>query len=620
MTHPDDPELGDALHNASRDVRPVDLWPRLKEPTEQIAAAHARRYRWQVVVRTASWAAAAAAILVITVATFVTLNRARPAGPAQVGVGEGPRVAPAPVAATPTTGPELGKGGVLRYNIGTYPDTLDPHQAAYTNEITVLRLLYEGLTRLDTNLNIVGGAAESWQVADDGLTWTFTLRPGLKYSDGAPLTAQNFEYALKRAASPNLAGQYQASTFDIEGAEAYGAADPKKTAPEKLKELRDKVAVKAVDDRTLQIRTRQPIAYLPSHMSLGIAYPRREDVAKRGGEMWWAKAENHIGNGPFKLDRLEEKTLAVLSPNPYYSRPAHLDRIELRFVTDSKVAFDAYRAGELDMLSLAAEDLDAVLKDPALSQEVVRTSSACTLGFFFNQTRPPFDNRDARLAVAKGIDRAQFVRDVLRGVGTPTTAWIPVGLPDHNPDAGRDLAFDPLAARAAWERAGFQGEVKLSYAATPRNKSRFEFLADQMTSHLGAKVVLDPVEPTTLTAMSKSLATSPLLTLGGWCSDYPDAQNWMSAYWDSKAFAARYGYKNENVDRLQRAADAETDPLRRGQLYQEAEAMVLADVAVAPLYHSENLFLVKPYVKGYTPTAQDHLLGELSITEMTAAR
>jgi oligopeptide transport system substrate-binding protein len=218
------------------------------------------------------------------------------------------------------------------------------------------------------------------------------------------------------------------------------------------------------------------------------------------------------------------------------------------------------------------------------------------------------------------IDRDKYVSDVLHGIGRPSTSWIPDGLPDHNPTAGAALAFNPTEARAAWARTGYQGDIKLVYANAARNRVRFEFLADQLTQHLGAKIVLDAVEPTTLTAMQKSLDTMPLITIGGWCGDYPDPQNWMSVYWDSKAFAAHYGYKNETVDKLQRAADGEPDILRRGQLYQDAEKLVLDDVAVAPLFQSENVFLVKSYIKGYTVTPQDHMLGEFSITKMTAVR
>ena len=620
MTIPDDRQLGDALTDASRDVKPVDLWERLREPTSEIAAQQARRYRAQRRFDALRWVGLAAALLIVTFGTFLTLNRVQPlAGPAAAPVSTTAPPRPTLPQAASVAGIEVGKGGTLRYNLGTYPDTLDPHQASQLEEVQVVRMLYEGLTKLDANLNVVGAAAESWRVAEDGVTWTFTLRPGLKYSDGTPLTAANFEYALKRAASPQLGAPYQSSTFDIQGAEAYGTANPKTTAPDALKALRDRVAVKAIDDRTLQIQTRAPIAYLPSLMSLWTVYPVREDVVARG-ETWWREAKNHVGNGPFVLQDLREGEVAIFTPNATYYDPPKLGRLEFRFIKDSHAAFEAYRQGELDVVNLAADDLDAALKDKALSQEIVRYGGSCTIGFLFNMGRPPFDNRYARLAFAKGIDREQYVRDILRGIGRPTTSWIPVGLPDYDPDAGVALKFDPAAGREAWLQSGYTGEVKLTYAAGSRAKTRFEYIADQMRRNLGATVTLDPLESTALAAMSKSLETQPPVTVGGWCADYPDPQNWMSVYWDSHAFAARYGYKNETVDNLQRVADAEPDPLRRTLLYQEAEKLVLDDVAVAPLYHSENVFLVKPYVKGYTTTPQDHLLGEFTITQMTALR
>ncbi|MCW5850817.1 MAG: peptide ABC transporter substrate-binding protein, partial [Anaerolineae bacterium] len=473
MTIPDDRQLGDALTDASRDVKPVDLWERLREPTSEIAAQQARRYRAQRRFGALRWAGLAAAVLLVTLGTFVALNRVQPlAGPAAA-----PKITAAPPRPTlpqaiSLAGVEVGKGGTLRYNLGTYPDTLDPHQASQLEEVQVVRMLYEGLTKLDANLNVVGAAAESWRVAEDGITWTFTLRPGLKYSDGTPLTAANFEYALKRAASPELGAPYQSSTFDIQGAEAYGTANPKTTTADDLKALRDRMAVKALDDRTLQIQTRAPIAYLPSLMSLWITYPVREDVTARG-ETWWREAKNHICNGPFVLQELREGEVAVFVPNPSYYDPPKLGRLEFRFIKDSHAAFAAYRQGELDVVNLAADDLDAALKDSELSQEIVRYSGACTIGFLFNMGRPPFDNRYARLAFAKALDREQYVRDILRGIGRPTTAWIPVGLPDYNPDAGAALKFDPAAGREAWLKSGYTGEVKLTYAAGSRNRTRF---------------------------------------------------------------------------------------------------------------------------------------------------
>ncbi len=128
------------------------------------------------------------------------------------------------------------------------------------------------------------------------------------------------------------------------------------------------------------------------------------------------------------------------------------------------------------------------------------------------------------------------------------------------------------------------------------------------------------MEPTTATALQKDKATFPLVTIGGWCSDYPDPQNWISVYWTSTGFAERYSYSNPKVDALAAQADVERDPAKRVKMYQDAENLVLADTPMGPLYNSENVFLVKPFVKGYATTAQDHFPGEFNIFDVTAQK
>ena len=514
--------------------------------------------------------------------------------------------ATAPAAAGAAPAAKAPGGNVVRLNLSGYPDNLDPQQMSFANEIAMSGLLYEPLVRLGPDLKPAPGAAESWKVSDDGLTWTFTLRPGLKYSDGSPLTAKDFEYAYKRAADPRLAGEYQAETFIIQGGEAYGTADPKAPA-EQLNALRDKMAVKAIDDTTLEFKLTQPAAYFPYIAYLWIGYPVKQSIVESKGEDWWVKGENQIGNGPFMLKELKEKELARFVPNPNWhgEKPA-ADEIQMRFITDSKVAFEAYRNGELESIVLAAEDLEAAQKDPVLSKEILRYPGGCTYALQFNEVRPPFDQKDARQAAGKSIDREAWVRDVLRGLGRTTTSWLPPDIPGYDASMGADLKSDPAAAKALWDKVGYNGELKLTYSSTPRNKVRFEFVADQLRKALGVSPVLDPVETTTYTALTKNVETSPQIFILGWCSDYPDPQNWLSTYWRSTSgFAQRVGYKNAEFDKLVDQADVEKDATKRLQLYQQAEKLMLSDVAASPLWNNENVFLVKPYVTTGKTTSQD---------------
>ena len=514
-----------------------------------------------------------------------------------------PTSAPAPSATMPA--PRV-SGNIVRINtpFGLYPNTLDPQQVAFVNEIGVVGMIYEGLLRLNTDLTLAPGAAERWQVSNDGLTYTFTLRAGLKYSDGQPLTARNFEYALKRAVDPLLATPIQAGLFMIAGAEAYGTADAKATSTEQLQKLRDAVGVKARDDTTLDVRLVKPAAYFPYLATFyNSSYPARQDIIERAGDTWWTRAENLVGNGPFMVKELREKERIVLVPNPHWRGPhPAADQVVYRFLSDTKTAFEAYKSGELDLINLEAEDLVEVERDAALRLEVLQAPGSCTQGLAFNLTKPPFDQRDVRLAFAKAVDRTAWTRDVWSGTASPALAWLPDGIPGANPNAGSIQAFDSAAARALLAQSGYLNgpglpEIKLTFPSTSRDKIRHEFLASQFQRNLGITVALDPIEPQTLVGLERSATTFPALSLFGWCTDYPNPQNWLSLVWRSTALAQVMGYQNQALDRLLDAADAEQNTARRLELYQQAEKIVLTDdVAFAPLHHPKHVYLVKPTV------------------------
>ena len=535
-----------------------------------------------------------------------------PAAPTQAPAAQ-PTAAPkpaatvAPTAAAAAPASKAPAQNIVRINLGTWPDNLDPQQASFVNEIAHIELLYQPLVVVGPDLKPAPGAAESWTVSEDGKTYTFKLKAGQKYSDGQPLTAKNFEYAWKRAADPRVGGEYAAQTFIIQGAEDYNSMDAKKASEADLKAAADKMMVKATDDNTLVFNLVQPAAYFPYTASLWIGYPIREDKVKAGGETWWLKAENHVGNGPFMLKELKEKEIARFVPNPNWNGPkVAAEEIDYRYITDSKVSFEAYKNGELDIIGLAAEDLATAQKDPVLSKEISTNPGNCTYAFQFNMSKPPFNNKDARMAAGKALDREAWVKDVLQGLGKPTTSWLSADTPGARADAGANLKYDPAAAKAAWQKASVGNDFKLTYSSSPRNKTRYEFIAAQLQKNLGVTVNLDPVEATTYTALTKDVATAPAIFILGWCYDYPDAQNWLSVVFRSNTgFAKRVAWNNPDFDKLVDQADAEKDPAKRLQLYGQAEDLLLGEAAIAPLWSNVNNYLIKSYVQTGKITSMD---------------
>jgi oligopeptide transport system substrate-binding protein len=522
--------------------------------------------------------------------------------------------APSAAAEQPTGGAATDTGtaqaGVLRVNLEGEPSSIDPQKISFLDGITMVMHNYQALMSFDLDMKPIPAAAESYEVSEDGLTYTFKIRPDSKYSDGTPLTAQNFEYAWKRLADPETAGEYQSLPCGIiKGYSEYSAATCQglsitDTLALDLPKLRDELGVRAIDDQTLEIELTAPAPYFLSMAALWIGVPvREEDVAK--GEDWWYDAENFVGNGPFQLTEWEHDQRAVYEKNPNYVGPLtpKIDRIELYMITESQVAFQAYQNGELDVLRIAPEDLATVQGDPTLSAELVPYPGSCTLYFGFNLNRAPFDNPQVRQAFAQAIDREAYVRDIFQGLGTVATGLIPTGFPGHQDI--QPWPFDPEKAKATLAEAGYPNgeglpEIKLSYEASARNNARFEWVANQLRTNLGIEPVLDPVDGTAYSALFTDPETTPPFFSLSWCADYPDPQNWISIFRTGGVLNDRLGYNNPEFDELTKQADIEQDATKRAELYAQAEEILLTDAPIVVTRYNGSYQLVKPWVQGIT--------------------
>jgi oligopeptide transport system substrate-binding protein len=224
---------------------------------------------------------------------------------------------------------------ILRVQHSTYPAVVDPQKSANTNEIDILTLAYEGLTRLDTSQQTVPAAAESWAYNEDATQITFQLREGLKYSDGSPLTAENFRYAVERTCDPNTAGEYQSILFEIVGCAEFASlaidadGNPREFTVEEYEAARAAVAARALDDRTLQLDLTNPAPYYHTVASLWVFAPVKQEIVAADPDNWWKSPANHIGNGPFMVTGIDEDQRWTFAANDNYwqGRPT-LDGIE----------------------------------------------------------------------------------------------------------------------------------------------------------------------------------------------------------------------------------------------------------------------------------------------------
>lgn len=506
---------------------------------------------------------------------------------------------------------------VLRIGEDIYPDVIDPQKSSFVNEFEILNLAYEGLLSVDNKGNVQPASAESWEKSKDGTQMTFHIRDGLKRSDGTPITAKDFEYALQRAVDPRVPGkQYVSLMFDVKGAKELAALDPSKVSASDIQTAIDNLGVKATDDQTLVVTFSEPTGFWEYVAAQPITFPTDKRAVDKDPDNWWMKPENHVGNGPFIIKSMDPGNKITLVANPnYWNGKPNLDRVEISYNADNAATLDAYIKGDLDIdAAVVAEEVPTITASTTLTSELHMYPAATTVALAFNNSLPPFNDKNVRTAFSQALDRGAFVKDQLGGVGKPYTRWIPAGVPGAQadepgvPDTDASAAVNTLvnngyaAADSTADKPKVNcdklGAIKFTYPDSPINKARVEYISANLQKVIGCPITPDPVQGTEFTSLTKDVTTNPQLSLQRWVEDYPHPQNWLSAYWACGAFSRRYGYCNLLMDQVLKVADSTTDIDQAVKLYGLAEDMLINDVPGAFFFNPDNLSLVKPYVIG----------------------
>jgi oligopeptide transport system substrate-binding protein len=515
--------------------------------------------------------------------------------------------------------------GTLLLNAGAEPDTIDPARTSFIGEIEKVMRVFRNLLTWDAKGALVPDQAAALPtLGNNGTELTFTLKPGLSYSDGRPLTARDFEYGWKRHLDPLTRSEYAFAGHVIRGALAYNTADPAQTPAETLRQLRDAVGVRALDDRTLRFDLVAPAPWFLSVLATWCGVPMREDLITRAGDRWTEPA-TYIGNGPYVLAEWDHSSRMRFEANSLYKpAPPPIPAIEYAMIGEAAIALAAYFNDELDIVGVQIEDRPRVQSDARLRAEFHEYVGNCSFYVGFNTRQPPFDNPNVRGAFARAFDRVSYVRNLLGGQGRPARQFVPVDFPGYFEAELEEQVYDPAAARARLAAAGFpEGRglprIKWGYTASARGRQRIEALAEQVRSVLGVQVEPDPLESRAFTAALKSPSTTPQMFFTGWCQDYPDPQNWYSAVFNSRSPLGRTGWQSDAFDRLTNAADAELDATRRRTLYRDAAQILLNESPAAFLYHSVVWLLVKPRLRGFREDPFEYFLGEHDLAHLTLA-
>jgi oligopeptide transport system substrate-binding protein len=480
---------------------------------------------------------------------------------------------------------------VLRINLETEPPTLDWNLATDGVSIVAIEQLMRGLTRLGPDLTPQPDLAESWRVSDDGRTYTFKLRPGVLWSDGVPLRAQQFVDSWRRLLDPKTAAEYAYSLFGIHNARAFNSGTLADFA---------QVGVRAPDDQTLVVELDAPLVYFPALVNFMVTFPLRSDLVARFGERW-TDPGNLVTLGPFVLEEWRHDYRLVLRANERYwaGRPA-LDRIIAYMVTEGSTALVLFEQGLLDLVRVPSLEVRRYEGRP----EYLRRALLRGYYYGFNVQKPPFDDARVRRAFALAIDRSRFP-EVLRSGEVAWPSWIPPGMPHANPELG--LRFDPERARSLLREAGVDPAtlppVAIVYNNDETHKKVAELVQAFWRDNLGVRVELQNREWKVF--LAEVSHDPPAVFRMGWGADFPDPDNFMNLF-TSYSENNHTRWVNRHYDDLVERAAREPDTKARQALYDEAQRILVEeDVPIVPLFVTSANFAVQPRVRGFVPSPMD---------------
>ena len=479
---------------------------------------------------------------------------------------------------------------------GTDPETLDPALSQLVIEQTILQDLLVGLFTFDDAGHAVPGMATAWRTSPDGLVWTFDLREA-RWSDGTPVTAGDFVTAFRRLMDPATASAYAYLFYLIDGAEAVNSG---KAQPATL-------GVRALAPRRLELRLNQPAPYLPRLLTHGLAFPVPTHAVQKWGD-GWTRPDRYVSNGPYRLVSWALGDRVVLARNPRFWDDARtcFDRVSYYPTPDPVSAERRVKSGELDIAINFASNRIGYLKGKGGMADYVRV--APWLGIYYlvlNAQRPEFTDRRVRLALSMAIDRDFMTAKLLRAGQQPLYGFVPPGTAGHvppRPPLWTSWPFDKrqAVARALLARAGFgPGRPLTMRLKYPNSGDRVIATAIQADWRaVGVHVSLEPVEGQIFFADMRARDFD--VGIANWIADFDDPLTFLGILQGS-AGAQNYGdYASPTYDALLAAAGREPDEGRRARLLGRAEALMLAELGVVPLYTNVSRNLVDPRLTGFT--------------------
>jgi len=485
-------------------------------------------------------------------------------------------------------------GKILRYNNGKEPTSLDPPIGFDQISYDVVNNAFEGLTRLGKDQKPEAAMAKEWKMSDDGLKYTFTLRDGIKWSNGDPVKASDFEYAWKRLLNPDTASDAAFLAYPIAGAEAYNSGQGSA----------DAVGIKATDDKTLEVTLAHPAAWLIQMTASPAFFPVNQAVVEKNAK-WAGEAATIVGNGPFTITEWKhDDELKMVKNKDYWDASSvKLGGVTYKMVNDTNTAYQLFQSGELDTTGSIPSDM----ADKLFEENKVKVEEAAGTAFYrFNVTMEPFNNMNIRKAFAEAVDRQQLVDLVLRQKHKPAVAFVSPGLEDaaggdFREKGGDLLKFDAADAKAllakGMQEAGYSKlpDVTLTYSTNDINQKVAQAMQAMFKDNLGVDVKLESKESKVMVAEQKKLQLQ--LSRSSFLPDFADPINFLDGFQSDNPFS-RTGWKNAKYDELIKGAYQQSDEKKRYEMMHEAEAILIDEAPILPLYFYNTVNLESDKLSG----------------------
>ncbi|UFT98920.1 peptide ABC transporter substrate-binding protein [Radiobacillus kanasensis] len=482
---------------------------------------------------------------------------------------------------------------VLYLNNGVEPTSFDPPIGFDSNSWQALNNLMEGLTRLGKDHQPQPAVAESWDISDDGKVYTFHLREDAKWSNGDPVTAEDFVFAWKQMLNPETGSPAAFLGYFIEGGEAFNAGEGSA----------DDVGVEAVDEKTFKVTLSSPTGFFLNIISNPAFFPINKAVAEENPE-WFAEADTFVGNGPFKLESWTHDTEMVMVKNDQYwdAETVKLDKVHWAMVNDSNTEYQMYESGELDTSAVPAELAEELLK----GDDVIIEDQSGTYFYRFNVNKEPFQNVNIRKAFAMAIDQKQIVEYVTKNGEKPAYGFVAPGFTDPSGQDFREangklVEFNPEKAKEllakGMEEEGYDElpAVTLTYNTSDSHKAIAETMQQMFKQNLGVDVELANAEWNVFLQDQKDLKHQ--LSRSSFLHDYADPINALESFVTGSTMN-RTGWSNAEFDELIEKAKSETDEAKRWEYMYEAEKVLFEEMPIFPIHYYNQVVLQKDNVSG----------------------